>query len=252
MPLVMSRLSRPPKTFLIAGALLIGFLPGPAQAKWIKATVSGNIDATGSTTADNLNAGDPVSIGFVIQNYSRTSSGGGTNSWKQTTGKYNYSQLFNYGTGTNSTGLIGNYNASSVPDGTGNIVQSKNDGSDFLMRVSGTPSSGLSFTRSGTPTAIKSILVSGAIPSFNSTVVPASLDVVDFLSASGAIGTHTCGPSTPCGSGEIKPDSGQSIKFKWTSVKFEQMQSVPGPLPLTGVLAAFRFSRKIRTRIKSC
>jgi hypothetical protein len=247
----MSRLTRPPKGFAIVGALLIGFLPGVAQAKWIKATVSGNIDATGSATADSLTAGGPVSLDFVIQNYSRTSvTGGGTNSWKQTTGKYNYSQLFNYGTGI--TGLAGNYNASSVPDGTGNIVQSKDDGSDFLMRVSGNPSSGLYFTRSGTPTSIKSILVSGAIPGFSSAVVPASLDVVDFLSASGAIGTHTCSPSTPCGSGEIEPDSGQSIKFQWTSVKFEQMQSVPGPLPLTGVLAAFRFSRKIRTRIKSC
>ena len=248
----MSRLSRPPKRFLIAGALLIGFLPGAVQAKWIKATVTGNIDATGSAIADNLTAGSQVSLNFVIQNYGRTStSAGGTNSWKQTTGKYNYSQLFNFGTGTNSTGLQGNYNASTIPDGTGNIFQSKDDGTDFLMRLSGTPSSGLYITRSGVRTDISTIEVSGVMGGFASTV-PSSLDVVDFLSASTTNSPYNCS-SANC-NGTIQPTgSGESpITFKWTSVKFEQVQAVPGPLPLTGVLAAFRFSRKIRTRIKSC
>ena len=250
MPPVMSRLSRPPKKFLVASALLIGFLPGAVQAKWIKATVTGNIDATGSATADNLTLGGPVSLDFVIQNYSRTSVSSGTNSWKQTTGKYNYSQLFNFGTGTNSTGLQGNYNASTIPNGVGNIVQSKDDGSDFLMRVSGTPSSGLYITRGGTRTDISDIEVSGALSGFSSTIA-SSLDVVDFLSASTSSNTYNCG-SANC-NGTIQPSgTGESpITFKWTSVKFEQVQSVPGPLPLTGLLAAFRFTRTIRARIKS-
>jgi hypothetical protein len=255
MPDVMSRLTqlqtKRRKGFALAGVLLIGFLPGAAQAKWIKATVTGNIDATGAT-ADNLTAGSQVSLNFVIQNYGRTSTSvGGTNSWKQTTGKHNYSQLFNFGTGTNSTGLQSNYNASTTPDGTGNIFQSKDDGTDFLMRVSGTPSSGLYITRSGARTDISSIEVSGVLGGFASTV-PSSLDVVDFLSASTTNNSYNCG-SANC-NGTIQPtgSSESPITFKWTSVKFEQVQAVPGPLPLTGVLAAFRFSRKIRTRIKSC
>jgi len=255
MPDVMSRLTqlqtKRRKGFALAGVLLIGFLPGAAQAKWIKATVTGNIDATGSATADGLTGGSQVSLNFVIQNYGLTSKVGGTNSWKQTTGKYNYSQLFNFGTGTNSTGLQGNYNASTIPDSTGNIFQSKDGGTDFLMRVSGTPSSGLYITRSGARTDISSIEVSGVLGGFASTV-PSSLDVVDFLSASTTNNSYNCG-SANC-NGTIQPtgSSESPITFKWTSVKFEQVQAVPGPLPLTGVLAAFRFSRKIRTRIKSC
>lgn len=255
MPDVMSRLTqlqtKRRKGFALAGVLLIGFLPGAAQAKWIKATVTGNIDATGSATADGLTGGSQVSLNFVIQNYGLTSKVGGTNSWKQTTGKYNYSQLFNFGTGTNSTGLQGNYNASTIPDVTGNIFQSKDDGTDFLMRVSGTPSSGLYIARNGVRTDISNIEVSGVMDGFSSTV-PSSLDVVDFLSASTTNSPYNCS-SANC-NGTIQPTgNGESpITFKWTSVKFEQVQAVPGPLPLTGVLAAFRFSRKIRTRIKSC
>lgn len=247
----MSRITRPSKGFAIVGALMIGFLPGAAHAKWIKATVSGLLE---SGSADGLAAvGGDVSLDFVIQNYTRTSgSTDTTNQWKQTIAKSNYTQLFNYGTGANSTGLglNGNYDASTTPQGPGAIFQSSNNGSDFLMLVSGTPSSGLYITDSGTRVNIKSIKVSGAISDFASTV-PASLDIVDFLSASGATGEKSCNAPDYCGKGEIERASGGKIEFKWTKVKFQEMQAVPGPLPLTGLLAAFRLSRKIRTRIKS-
>ena len=182
----MSRLTRPPKGFAIVGALLIGFLPAVAQARWIKATVTGNIDATGSATAHSLTTGDPVSLDFALN---------------------------------------------------------KADGSNFLMRVSGYPK-----VPNTAQTAFSNIEVSGSLSVLS---IPSSLSVDDFLSASSTHTIYNC--STNC-NGTIQPSgSGESpITFQWTSAKFERMQSVPGPLPLTGVLAAFRFSRKIRTRIKSC
>jgi hypothetical protein len=127
----------------------------------------------------------------------------------------------------------------------------KADGSNFLMRVSGYPK-----VPNTAQTAFSNIEVSGSLSVLS---IPSSLSVDDFLSASSTHTIYNC--STNC-NGTIQPSgSGESpITFQWTSAKFERMQSVqgpsmqsvPGPLPLTGVLAAFRFSRKIRTRIKSC
>ena len=193
MPPVMSRLSRPPKRFLVASALLIGFLPGAAQAKWIKATVTGNISGTGSASTYSLTAADPVSLDFAL---------------------------------------------------------TKTDGSNFLLRVSGNP-----VISNATQADPGNIEVSGPLSVVS---IPSSLSVDDFLSASSTSNTYNC--SANC-SGTIQPtDGGESpITFQWTSAKFERMQTaqgpstqtVPGPLPLTGLLAALRFSRTIRARIKS-
>jgi hypothetical protein len=189
----MSRLTRPPKGFAIIGALLIGFFPGVAQAKWIKATVSGNIDATGSATAYSFKAGDPTSLDFGL---------------------------------------------------------TKVDGSNFLMRVSGH-----SKMSNNAQTDVNNIVVSGSLSILS---IPSSLSVDDLLSASSTSNVYNC--STNCGGTIQSTGSSESpIAFQWTSAKFERMQSaqgpslqsVPGPLPLTGLLAALRFSRKIRTRIKS-
>jgi hypothetical protein len=168
-------------------------LPGAAQAKWIKATVTGNIAGTGSATTYGLTASDPVSLDFAL---------------------------------------------------------TKSDGSNFLMRVSGYPKA-----PNTANTVTSNIEVSGALSVLS---IPSSLSVDDFLSASSTSSTYNClnncsGTIQPTGNGE------SPITFQWTSAKFERMQSaqgpslqtVPGPLPLTGLLAAFRFSRKIRARIKS-
>jgi len=88
----MSRITRPSKGFAIVGALMIGFLPGAAHAKWIKATVSGLLK---SGSADGLAAvGGDVSLDFVIQNYTRTSgSTDTTNQWKQTIAKSSHGNV---------------------------------------------------------------------------------------------------------------------------------------------------------------
>lgn len=224
----------------MAGALLLGCIPGAVQAKWIKATVTGTV--TGTVFADNLQLNDAITLNFIIQNYSGTS--GSPNFWEQTTALPNYSQLFGYGTGTNSTGLVGSFNASSTPGGGGNAIELNNNGTSFLMRVTGTPSSGLSILRSGTPTNVSNIGLSGNLGSFNSSF-PLSADVVDFLS--GSLGTKTC--TSSC-TGQIQPNTESPITFSWNNITFEQIEAVPGPLPLTGALVAFRYSRKIRSRIK--
>lgn len=197
MPGVMSRLTqlqtKRRKGFAIAGVLLIGFLPGAAQARWIKATVTGNIDATGSATAYSLTAGGPASLDFAL---------------------------------------------------------TKADGSNLLLRVSG-----VSKAANVGQTNISNIEVSGPLSVLS---VPSSLSVDDFLTASSTNNAYNCtincnGTIQPAGSGD------SPITFQWTSAKFERLQSaqgpstqtVPGPLPLTGLLAALRFSRRIRARIKS-
>ena len=52
---------------VLAGALLLGCMPGVAQAKSIKATVTGTVSGG---TADDLPANEPIMLHFVIQNYS--------------------------------------------------------------------------------------------------------------------------------------------------------------------------------------
>jgi hypothetical protein len=193
----MTRLTRPPKRFAIVGALLLGFLPGAVQAKWIKATVSGNIDATGSAATHNLTAGGPVSLDFTLTKF---------------------------------------------------------DGSNLLIRVSGS-----SKASNIAGSDIGNIEVSGSV-----SALPSTLSVDDFLTASTTSTTpptYSYNCSNNCNGTIQTSGSGESpITFQWMSAKFERlqsvqgpsMQSVPGPLPLTGLLAAFRFSRKIRNRIKSC
>jgi hypothetical protein len=235
----MLRLTTQLKGFVLVGALLVGCLPGVVQAKWIKATVTGTV--TGTVYADNLQLNDAITLNFIIQNYSGTS--GSPNFWEQTSPLPNYTQLFGYGTGTNSTGLVGSFNASSSPGGGGNLIESNNNGSSFLMRVTGTPSSGLSISRSGTLTNVSNIGLSGNLGSFSSSF-PGSTDIVDFLS--GSLGTKSC---TSC-TGQIQPNTESPITFTWNNITFEQIEAVPGPLPLAGALVAFRYSRKIRSRIK--
>jgi hypothetical protein len=124
----MVRLTSPLKGFALAGALLLGCLPGVAQAKWIKATVNGTV--TGVTVAtDGFSVSNPIQLEFIIQNYLGTL--GTPNTWSQTGIKPNYTQLFGYGTGVNSTGLQGNYNSSSPPYLPSNILTSNDSGSNF-------------------------------------------------------------------------------------------------------------------------
>jgi len=227
------------KGLALAGVALAGLMAGEAHAKWIKATVTGTV--TGSGTGYTLQASDPITLNFYIQNYTST----GTNQWEQTAAAPNYTQLFNYATGTGTTGISGNYNASlhSAP-GDSNIVQSNDNGSGFLLRVGGNPSSGLTINGGG---AISYISLVGTLNSFASTW-SSGLDVVDFLSAAGSLGSHGC---TTC-DGAIQPTSAETpITFTWSSIRFDQIEPVPAPLPIVGALAAFSFSRKLRTRLAS-
>jgi len=255
----MVRLKRPLQGFALAGALLLGCLPGVAHAKWIKATVTGNY--TGGMP-DGFSVNDAITLNFIIQNYSGTpASDLDPNYWEQTTAKPNYTQLFGYGTGTNSTGLVGFYNASQNPggnpgDGTaGNLIESQNDGKEFLIRLSGSPT-GLSFTRGGTSKDVINMSLIGNLVDFSSSIpLSGSTDVVDFLSAS--LGTKTCSTTPAIGSptniactGQIQATAESPITFTWTNITFDQIEAVPGPLPVAGALVAFRYSRKILGRIK--
>jgi hypothetical protein len=254
----MVRLTSPLKGFVLAGALLVGCLPGVAQAKWIKATVNGIY--TGGMP-DGISLNDAITLNFIIQNYSGTpASGGAPNYWDQYQVKPNYTQLFGYGTGTSSTGLNGFYNASQNPGGSagetaGNLIESQNDGKEFLMRVSGTPT-GLSFTRGGTSKNVINMSLTGNLVDFSSSIpISGSTDVVDFLSAS--LGTKTCSTTPAIGSptniactGQIQATAESPITFTWSNITFAEIDAVPGPLPVAGALVAFRYSRKIRSRIK--
>jgi hypothetical protein len=239
----MLRLSRPLKGFVLAGALVVGFLPAVAHAKWIKATVTGTVSSVTAPT-DGFTVNQPINIDFFIQNYSSSSPTPSPYTWVQTGVTPNYSQLFGYGTGTNSTGFQGNYNSSSLPTTGGNRIESNQNGTNFFMRV-GTngSSSGINVVQSSTPINVEYFYVQGDISLEN--VAPSTTDVVDFLDAS--LGNRGC--TSTC-TGFIQTSNETPITFSWTNINFSEIEPVPSPIPLTGALAAFNFSRKIRSRIR--
>ncbi len=265
----MVRLTKPFKRFALAGALLFGCLPGVAQAKWIKATVSGT-KVLANEVIDGVppNVNDDIgSLTFVFQNYTGAVSGT-AGEWAQIgTTPPNYQQLFGYGTGTGgapSDLLKGNYDASSTAynsgeGGMGNFIKSNRDGTNFNLRV-GTQgaSSGLTVAtgNASAPRNVEFILLeNGSLSDFSSTTN--SSDVVDFLKASlggTTYGTHTCAVvpliPTQC-RGTIQTASEGAITFSWSTIQFDEIEAVPAPLPIAGALAGFRLSRKIRSRIKA-
>ena len=249
----MVRLTKPLKRFVFAGALLIGCLPGVAQAKWIKATVTGTTVITNEVQPPNVGA----SIGpltFVFQNYAGATSAT-ANDWSQVTVKPNYTQLFGYGTGGTTGTLQGNYNASSTPynsSGMGNFISTNANGTNFNLRVgSQGASSGLT-VGTGNPSVTRNVeyitLENGSLNLVNTT--PTSNDVVDFFKAS--LGERTCtGNYTTTCVGTIQTEGEGAITFSWSTIQFEEIEAVPAPLPIAGALAGFRLSRKIRSRIKA-
>ena len=256
----MALLTKPLKRFVLAGALLIGCLPGVAQAKWIKATVTGTTVLSNGVTGGvppNVNE-DFGPLTFVFQNYTgAVTETAGEWSQKGTTPP-NYKQLFGYGTGGTTGYLQGNYDASSPAynfEGMGNFFESNRDGTDFNLRV-GTQGalSGLTVA-TGTPSATRNVeyilLENGSLSNFSSATQ--SNDVVDFLKASlgGTYGTHTCAVTSDTCRGKIQTAGEGAITFSWSTIQFEEIEAVPAPLPIAGALAGFRLSRKIRSRIKA-
>jgi hypothetical protein len=245
-------LTNPLKRFALAGALLFGCLPGVAQAKWIKATVTGTTVITNAQQPPNVGEGiGPLT--FVFQNYAgaTTSTSG---EWVQKTVRPNYTQLFGYGTG-GTTGLLqGNYDASSTPfnsAGMGNFISSNTDGSNFNLRVGSQGSSSGLTVATGNPLVTRNVeyisLENGSL-NLNNTA-PMSNDVVDFLKAS--LGTRTCEIAEGTCLGKIQTADEALITFSWSTIQFEEIEAVPAPLPIAGALAGFRLSRKIRSRIKA-
>jgi len=245
-------LTNPLKRFALAGALLFGCLPGVAQAKWIKATVTGTTVLTNPQQPPNAGA-DISPLTFVFQNYAgaTTSTSG---EWVQKTVKPNYTQLFGYGTG-GTTGLLqGNYDASSTPfhsEGMGNFILSNTDGTNFNLRVGSQGSSSGLTVATGAPSETRNVeyvlLENGILDLVNT--APTSNDVVDFFKAS--LGTRTCTISSTTCLGKIQTAGEALITFSWSTIKFEEIEAVPAPLPIAGALAGFRLSRKIRSRIKA-
>ena len=236
------------KGIVLSGSILVVYLPGVAQAKWIKATVSGaTVLTTTSPAADNLSLSAPInSLTFIIQNYAGTL--GPINTWNQTAVKPNYTQLFGYGTGVGSTGLQGNYNASSLPydiGSGGNYIESSTDGTNFNLRVgSQGSSSGLNVVIGGNSRNVEFITLDNGTLDLVDTP-PTSTDVVDFLKAS--LGSRAC--TGPC-VGTIQTSTEGPITFSWTNIQFDEIEAVPAPLPIAGAFAGFKLSRKIRSRIK--
>jgi len=118
------------KRLLIGGVLSVGLLPGIAQAKWIKVSVTG-------TQGDPIDlSGQPVQLDFVLWNFNTITS----NVWNQMGPAYGYAPLYGYGTGvSNSTPptLQGPFLPQYTPGGAGNSFELKNDGTDLYMDLTG-------------------------------------------------------------------------------------------------------------------
>jgi len=211
------------------------------------------LKTTSPIAPDGLGEGVSITaLTFIIQNYAG-STGGATNFWNQTIVKPNYTQLFGFGTGVGSTGLQGNYSAHTLPynnAGDGNFISSDTVGTNFNLRV-GTngDSSGLNVVIGGVSKNVEYILLENGNLNLNNTP-PTSNDVVDFLDAS--LGLRTCSATGgyTC-AGRIQTSTEGAITFTWTNIQFDEIEAVPAPLPIAGALAGFRFSRKIRSRIKA-
>ena len=76
----------------LSGALPVGCKPGVAQAKSIKATVTGSVP---EGAADDLPVNERITLNFIIQNYSgtrETESPENPNHWEQAIAKPDYTQ----------------------------------------------------------------------------------------------------------------------------------------------------------------
>jgi len=232
------------KRLLIGGVLSVGLLPGMAQAKWIKVSVFGT-EAPGT---------QPVQLDFMLYNYTTTTA----NSWKQTLPAYGYGYgpvpLYGFGTGVSNSSpqtLQGPFDPAYTPDSTvGNTFALNNDGSGFQIGLTSSAASTNTIpylvkgfgTGAGTDT-VKSIQVSGNLTGFSSSSTP---NVVDFLdTAISGTGSFSCAACT----GTIDFTNGGLFSFNWTDAQFDEIESVPTPLPIFGALSAFAFSRKLRKRI---
>jgi len=230
------------KRLLIGGVLSVGLLPGMAQAKWIKVSVFGTEVSPGT---------QPVQLDFMLYNYTTTTA----NSWKQTLPAYGYGYgpvpLYGFGTGVSNSSpqtLQGPFDPAYTPDSTvGNTFALNNDGSGFNIGL--TSSSTIPYlvkgfgVGAGTDT-VKSIQLGGTLTGFTSSSTP---NVVDFLST--AITNFGSSYSCAACTGTIDFTNGGLFSFNWTNAQFDEIESVPTPLPIFGALSAFAFSRKLRKRI---
>jgi hypothetical protein len=234
------------KHLFIGGILSVGLMPGIAQAKWIKASVLGTQDSPGT---------QPVQLDFVLWNFYT----GTANKWKQMGPAYGYAPLYGYGTGVSSTNVLqGPFLPQYTPGGAGNSFELNNDGTGLYMDLSSSATipylgKGFSGTQGAAVTSIQltgtSQLRQSGPPNnpFSSSSTP---NVVDFLSTAIANGGSSYSCSTPpCGTGIIGFTAESVFSFSWTSVQFDEIESVPTPLPIFGALSAFGFSRKLRKRI---
>jgi hypothetical protein len=246
------------KRLFIGGILYVGLIPGIAQAKWIKASVTG-IGVAPSPT-------NQVQLDFVLYNYTTTTA----NVWNQTLPAYGYGYgpvpLYGFGTGVSNSSpqtLQGPFDAHYQPGTGGNTFALMNDGNfdpikPFIELNGSTtiPYLGKGFpgNQGDTVTTIQllggpnPLISTGPMnPQFSSAGSP---NVVDFLrSAIATTGSsYSCSPS-PCGTGTINFTAEGAFNFTWTNVQFDEIESVPAPLPIFGALSAFGFSRKLRKRI---
>ena len=228
------------KRLVVSGILTVGLVPEIAHAKWIKTSIFGS---SGS---------QPVQLDFVLWNFNASTP----NVWNQTGplygSGYGPAPLYGYGTGVSNSStptLQGPFVPQYTPGGTfGNTFALKSNGTDFVIDLtsSGTiPYLVKGFGTGAGTLGVKALQITGNLTGFSSTSTP---NVVDFLST--AINSN--GPSYACGSscvGQIVFSDESVFKFTWTNSQFDEIESVPTPLPIFGALSAFSFSRKLRKRI---
>jgi hypothetical protein len=227
------------KRLFIGGILSVGLMPGMAQAKWIKVSVTGV----------GVSPANPVQLDFVLWNFNTATP----NVWNQTGplygSGYGPAPLYGYGTGVSNSSpqtLQGPFVPQYTPGTFGNTFALNNDGSGFEIDL--TSSSTIPYLvkgfggGAGTDT-VKSIQVLGNLTGFSSSSTP---NVVDFLdTAISGTGSFSCAACT----GTIDFTNEGVFTFNWTNAQFDEIESVPTPLPIFGALSAFAFSRKLRKRI---
>jgi len=225
--------------------LSVGLLPGIAQAKWIKVSVTGTGVAPSPTNS--------VQLDFVLWNYTTTTP----NVWTQKDPLYGSgyppAPLYGYGTGVSNSSpqtLQGPFVPQYTPGTAGNTFALDDLGTGFEIDLTSTgtiPYLVKGFGTGAGTLGVKALQITGNLTGFSSSSTP---NVVDFLST--AINAN--GPSYGCGGsclGQIVFSNESIFNFTWTGAQFDEIESVPTPLPIFGALSAFSFSRKLRKRLNT-
>ena len=254
------------QSILLASLGALAVSGGNANAKWIKVTIAGTF-TSGPDNGISFN-----NWSFTILPYSLTSTTpgpGGTGS-VQTQPFYGigYSPPLVGFSSFTGTGFSGQYNSWGQPMGSDYLSFTNASPSVIKFKTGRQPTIGGESTTGITYTSqlnvndqydVVSIELTGGMtstPSGFNPGDPTSSDGTITGLISGALTLTNPSPQTvncasSCDSGKLNVLNEDPFGFTWSSITFESIEGVPAPVPISGGVYFFYFSRRLRARTKA-